>query len=244
MTIDYSGKCPVCIIGELSVRKHVFGSEAFCNNSSCKASFKEKGKGKMMFIGSEYPMFGYVPSTPMTANDWEMLYCERRTERDKRIKEEERRKLLENIRSGRFDQISIVKDTMPLLLGKDETCYRKFQNVKFYEDVGSGFSEIRRNETGKPPKPTAQRPHEKGLTLANRQEWKVVDSGALFVTNERLVFFGEHHNIELPLVKLLSITPFSDAVGIWSSGKQRTEYYADVDGETVCAFVEALRKVT
>jgi hypothetical protein len=45
-------------------------------------------------------------------------------------------------------------------------------------------------------------------------EYKLIDSGTLYVTNKRLIFDGGLKNTNIPFSKILSIVPYSDAVGI------------------------------
>jgi len=46
------------------------------------------------------------------------------------------------------------------------------------------------------------------------EEWKHIDSGTLYLTNKRLIFTGRLRNSTINLTKILSFTPYSDAIEI------------------------------
>lgn len=42
----------------------------------------------------------------------------------------------------------------------------------------------------------------------------LIDSGTIYITNKRLIFLGSKKNTNIPIAKILSVTPYSDGVGI------------------------------
>lgn len=52
-----------------------------------------------------------------------------------------------------------------------------------------------------------------------------VDTGQLVVTNIRLVFIGAKRDVATPLAKLVSVEPYSDAIGIGREGKESRDIY-------------------
>ena len=64
------------------------------------------------------------------------------------------------------------------------------------------------------------------------EELTVIDSGTVYVTNKRIIFMGSKKNITIKLDKILSLTPYSDGVGIdKDAGKSpilRVTHNADV----------------
>lgn len=46
------------------------------------------------------------------------------------------------------------------------------------------------------------------------EELQIIDSGIIYVTNKRLIFIGNKKNSNIPISKILSLTPYSDGVGI------------------------------
>ncbi len=51
------------------------------------------------------------------------------------------------------------------------------------------------------------------------------DSGSLVVTNQRLVFLGSKRDVAVPLAKLISVEPYSDAISIGREGKEGRDIY-------------------
>lgn len=64
------------------------------------------------------------------------------------------------------------------------------------------------------------------------EELTVIDSGTVYVTNKRIIFMGSKRNTNIKLDKILSLTPYSDGVGLEKdSGKSpilRVTHNADV----------------
>jgi hypothetical protein len=46
------------------------------------------------------------------------------------------------------------------------------------------------------------------------EEWKLIDSGRVYLTNKRLIFMGSKKNSNIRLDKILSFTPYSDGIEI------------------------------
>lgn len=64
------------------------------------------------------------------------------------------------------------------------------------------------------------------------EELTVIDSGTVYITNKRLIFMGGKKNTNIKLDKILTLTPYSDGVGIEKdAGKSpilRVPYNADI----------------
>ena len=54
---------------------------------------------------------------------------------------------------------------------------------------------------------------EHGIYLCH-EHYKLIDSGEVFFTNKRIIFMGSHGNKNIPLTKILDITPFSNGIEI------------------------------
>ncbi|MGH7826681.1 MAG: hypothetical protein ACREQ7_16100 [Candidatus Binatia bacterium] len=65
-----------------------------------------------------------------------------------------------------------------------------------------------------------------GGASESHQRLREIDSGTLVLTNMRLIFDGEHENRSLNLSEVLSANPWSDAVEISSSRRQKSQIYA------------------
>lgn len=70
----------------------------------------------------------------------------------------------------------------------------------------------------------------------SQQEWRVIDSGDITVTNQKLVFNGEKENRIIPIDKIVSISPWSDAIEITSETKNKSMLFS-VDNPFIWAAV-------
>jgi len=62
------------------------------------------------------------------------------------------------------------------------------------------------------------------------EEWKPIDSGTLYVTNKRILFIGSKKNNQIRLDKVLSFTPYSNAVQIdKDTGRSPLLYFSDTE---------------
>ena len=114
--------------------------------------------------------------------------------------------------------------TIPVILKKNEFVAFTLKNIEYCEErqkrvsSGGGSYSFRITKgvwfhTGK---------------LSSPQYTSVIqglDTGMLIVTSLRFVFVGNKKNIDQPLTKITSITPFRDGIGIARSNKQKTEYF-------------------
>jgi hypothetical protein len=60
-------------------------------------------------------------------------------------------------------------------------------------------------------------------------EIRTVDVGQITVTNKRLVFSGEKKSVNVDFKKIISITPYSDGIKLERKGKQKVEYFTNLD---------------
>ena len=69
-----------------------------------------------------------------------------------------------------------------------------------------------------------------------------IDTGTLTISNKRIVYSGSTKNYDIPLTKVVNLTPFRDALEVQVSNKQKPEYFKgtekytksfNVDGENV-----------
>ena len=70
------------------------------------------------------------------------------------------------------------------------------------------------------------------LKKITSEELQVIDTGTVYLTNKRIIFTGSRKNTNIKLNKILSITPYSDGVGIEKdTGKSpiiRVSFNADI----------------
>jgi len=53
-----------------------------------------------------------------------------------------------------------------------------------------------------------------GIQPVSEEQWKVIDSGHLFLTNKRLIFMGSHRNKTIRLNRILNFVPYTNGVEI------------------------------
>ena len=68
-----------------------------------------------------------------------------------------------------------------------------------------------------------------GFQAQSHEELKQIDFGILVLTSKRLCFAGRLRSVEVPLARLISLDPYSDAVAIRRSGKEKTEFFFGLD---------------
>ena len=156
-------------------------------------------------------------------------------------KDEETMKMLAALSEGDMSLIDqIPQDKAPIILKKNEVCYATIMGAQFWEDravrkTGGGYGGF----GFRVAKGVTFRVGKFGATGESHMERRHIDTGNLTVTNKRVVFVGNHKNIDFTLDKVLSVEPFSDGIGISRSNKQKTEYFiGGFDGLTVKAVIE------
>jgi hypothetical protein len=104
---------------------------------------------------------------------------------------------------------------VPISLQKGEQCYY-FSEADWYEkrtitkriNYGGPTARI------KIMKGVSYRMGSIGFQRVSSEELRLIDHGQVYVTNKRLIFLGNSKNTNIRLDKILSLNPYSDAVGI------------------------------
>ena len=83
----------------------------------------------------------------------------------------------------------------------------------------------------------------KGVTVGggrsqSRDELKNIDSGALVLTNTRLVFSGSKRTTNVSLDKIISVTAYRNGIALHRERKQKTEYFLGVQHYPVSFIVD------
>ena len=52
-----------------------------------------------------------------------------------------------------------------------------------------------------------------------KEEYVLIDTGTLYITNKRIIFTGSRNNKTISLSSILSLTPYTDGVEIEKFGK-------------------------
>jgi len=115
----------------------------------------------------------------------------------------------------------LVSVSVNVNLQKNEQCYCTAKNVNWYE---IRKTRVRVNYSG----PTYRIKIAKGfyyrigsLNVAPnyKEEYVLIDTGTLYITNKRIIFTGSRNNKTISLSSILSLTPYTDGVEIEKSGK-------------------------
>jgi hypothetical protein len=73
-------------------------------------------------------------------------------------------------------------------------------------------------------------------------ELHVIDTGTIYVTNKRLIFDGNLKNTNIPYSKILSITPYSDGVGIDKDSGRSPVFQVSDDADLLAMYISRLLK--
>jgi len=61
------------------------------------------------------------------------------------------------------------------------------------------------------------------------EELKVLDQGAITLTNKRIVYSGSKKTVNIPLTKIIYLEPYSDAISIVREGKEKTQHFKGIN---------------
>jgi hypothetical protein len=69
--------------------------------------------------------------------------------------------------------------------------------------------------------------------------WQTADTGALTVTNQRIVYHGGRKTLEFTFAKLATLNAYSDAIDLGVTSRQATSTFAITDPEYVSGMIHA-----
>ncbi len=118
-------------------------------------------------------------------------------------------------------------ENVPVILKKNEICYAVIADgVEYWEEravrnTSGGYSGFN------VPITKGISVHTGGFGAESRShdEMRKLDIGNLIVTNKRVIFDGNTKNVVIPLNKILSVTAFSDGIGIDREDRKKTELF-------------------
>jgi hypothetical protein len=119
-------------------------------------------------------------------------------------------KLYWTIENGELPTIDV-----PISLGKQEECY--FQTHAEWHEQRTVTQRINYRGTTASIRIMKGVRYRVGSIKPQRitsEEYKLLDSGTLYLTNKRIIFTGRLKNSTISLTKVLSFTPYSDGVEI------------------------------
>ena len=140
---------------------------------------------------------------------------------------------LTQLKEGKI-KLQIASDS-PIILKRGEELLLVLHNVSLLEP-----RTVRTGRYGGPSIRVAKGIYFKvgSFQAESHEELRKIDQGILTLTNKRLVFTGTKRTVNIDIRKIISIEPYSDAIAIRRSGKQKTEYFAGIDGTKISISVE------
>ncbi len=130
--------------------------------------------------------------------------------------------------AGTFD-VPTISDA-PIMLKKGEDAILYYNNISFREARAVRSSVSRYAGTSGKAMGIPLRTGMSASKSESHDEIRTIDTGTLTVTTKRLVFAGNKKNVNLPLNKIMSMTPYSDGIAIRSENRQKTVYFVNVGG--------------
>jgi hypothetical protein len=114
----------------------------------------------------------------------------------------------------------------PVILKKNEELILSVPNVSLSEPRA-----VRTGSYGGPSFRVAKGVYFRvgGFKAQSHDEIKNIDQGIITLTNTRLVFSGSKRTINIPLGKIISIEPYSDAIALRREGKEKTQYFMGIN---------------
>jgi hypothetical protein len=229
---DVKTLCPVCKIGRLSkkISSSLLGlfKKTYVECNHCGAAFlKINEKYRLDEIKDpNYPNWQTYNYQILTVREWNTISqggCS-----DQEQKEIDLDLWLQQLYSGTISIPS--KMNTNVILNQNEQFVYSIPDVTFSEPRSV------RDITGAYGGPTIR--ITKGLSWRmggfkarseSHEELRTIDKGNLTITNKRLIFTGTVKNSSIELKKILSIEPYKDGIALNKEGKQRPEYYTNVD---------------
>jgi hypothetical protein len=119
-----------------------------------------------------------------------------------------------------------VDSLSPILLKKNETAIFMIPNISLSENRS-----VRTGTYGSSRIRVA-----KGISIGggsfrsqSHEELTELDKGSLTLTNQRIVFMGRSHSLDIPLKNITFIEPYLNAIVVGREGKTRSEQFTGID---------------
>jgi len=245
-------ECPFChnkTLDHYRYKKAVlFHKENYsCTNCGAKLS-KEKNNFKLMNINNKQSnvWINYQNQT-LTKTEWIRIGNGGLSDKDAQIKEQARQaeiarlqkemndtaliELKKSLTAGTFDLPTVVNSPIMLKKGEDAVIYyegvtfREPRSVRVTKGGGGGTS-------FRVSKGVTVHTGRKASKSESHYEIKNIDIGTLTITTKRLVFTGSKKNVNIPLKKIISLTPYSNGIAVRTENKQKTQYFVNLNGVT------------
>jgi hypothetical protein len=225
--VSWLDKCPVCKSGKLSSisKKKFFGlskdEKVECVN--CHASLNKKDdKYQLSYVSdASNSIWQDYGNQTLAESEWKNIAYGGLS--DEKQKDADMEGWLAQLKSGKIPQMS--KES-PVIMKKGEELVFSMPNISLLEARA-----VRSGSYGGPSIRVA-----KGLNIRvggfqsqTHEELKVLDQGVITLTNKRIVYSGSKKTVNLPLNKIISIEPYSDAISIVREGKEKTQHFKGIN---------------
>ncbi len=225
-------KCPVCKSGKLSPvsKKKLFGLVTMqnieCNN--CGAVFVQKqGKYRLDKVqDTTNTVWQEYGNQSLTEREWKNIAYGGMS--DAKQKETDMEYWMTQLKEG--DIPLRMGGEAPIILKKKEELVFALPNVSLWEPRA-----VRRTTGGyggpsfRVAKGVYFRVGGFSARSESQEELRKIDQGTLALTDKRLVFSGAKRTINIDLRKIVSVEPYSDGIAIRREGKEKTQYFTDID---------------
>jgi len=239
--LKWTDSCPVCKKSSLryELKKGFFGlkSNEFYFCPDCDARF-EKSKDKFALISSSdhsSKIWTDYKNLPLSPNEW--MRVANGGLSDEKQKEIDIEKFYSELREG-----AIILDkelTCPVILKKNEEHVISLPNITLKEpravrQTSGGYAGPRIRIA----KGVSIGLGKFGASSESHDEIRDIDRGTLTITTKRIIFFGTKSSTNIDLTKIISITPYTDGIGINRENKERMQYFVGLPNSSFNIEVE------
>jgi len=214
---NWTKVCPVCKSGSLhyELKKSLFGliSNKTFTCSKCNAQFKELIEKYQLISVSDISniVWKNYAGKLLFSDEWQRISNGGLS--DEKQKEVDRAEYYSRLRSG---EVSITGDpNCPVILKMDEEHIISIPGISLNEpksvritsrNYGGGFDSV----------------------SESHEEIRNIDNGTFTLTSRRIIFSGLKKSINIGLLKIVSIVPYSDGIAIYRENKEKTEYFLNI----------------
>ncbi len=239
--LEWTDSCPVCKKSSLryELKKGFFGLKSsefyFCPN--CDARF-EKNKDKFSLISSSdhsIKIWLDYKNIPLSPNEW--IRIANGGLSDEKQKEIDIEKFYSELRNG-----AMILDKgliCPVILKKNEEHVISLSNITLKEPRA-----VRKTSGGyagpriRIAKGVSIGLGKFGASSESHDEIRDIDRGTLTITTKRIIFFGTKSSTNIDLTKIISITPYTDGIGINRENKEKMQYFVGLPNSSFDIEVE------
>ena len=242
--------CPACNHDFARYKSSGFGSKYYLICSGCSLTLEEQNNNLYTLhdcIENYSPLWKYEKN-PLTLEQMKEIITNEESEenrlfREKKVKETEQ-KIREYEMKVKQEQNDLALFNQRLESGNpvlpapsDTTIVLKKNEVPVYKIDNVTLSEPRAVRTSSGGYGGTSVRIAKGVTIhsgrtasksESHDEIKVIDSGELLITNQRVIFLGQNRTTNIDMKKIISITSGPSMIQIQRSNKQKPEYFDNV----------------